>query len=80
MATDFGRPVDPVCKELPGKPGVFERKYTTMTVQLDCNTFEAAFTPVGSTAAARQQRAQQAPPGAAAGGGGYGGRGKNVVH
>jgi hypothetical protein len=34
---DFGVPVDTLCKETV-TPGVFERKFTKATVQMDCNT------------------------------------------
>ena len=66
MELDFGadqKPVDAACRETSAGSGVFERRYATRTVRLDCNTFKASF-PAAENGLPRT-----------ASGGGYGGRG-----
>ena len=40
LENDYGTPVDAVCAEV--SPGVYERAWTSGTVRMDCNTWEAS--------------------------------------
>jgi len=37
LSKDYGEPVDELCKEV--SSGVFQRKWTKATVEMDCNTW-----------------------------------------
>ena len=52
---------------------MFERRFPKMTVQLDCNTFNASFIPAGNII--DNTNDEEPDPGL---GGGYGGRGINL--
>ena len=42
---DYGTPVDRVCREVDGSPGVYERAWTSGVVRMDCNTWSATLPP-----------------------------------
>lgn len=48
MTAEYGAPLDAACAE--GPPRVFSRRYEAAAVALDCNTFEATFTPARAAA------------------------------
>ena len=45
LLVEYGEPLD-YCVETAPNSSVFVRHFTNSTVQMDCNTFEATFTPV----------------------------------
>lgn len=55
LERDYGTPVDEVCHE--ASSGVFDRKWTTGTVRMDCNTWTATLPPPPVTVCLQRRRA-----------------------